>query len=367
MPIWIPEYLTKNKTEASSDQTLYVDLPAREQISFLQVELSVQNAATNMLLRTIFDAIDKIEIIADGVKTIYNLEPEIASYIHFLTMNGQYPNHGFNYAPSQRQTLELIIPFGRHLFDEEYMLDTGLYDSVQLRIPYTLNATYDTLATFKHNIVMWRPLEKLSPVGFIRSRSVQKETSNTAVETISHKLPMAYPWRYLGVRAEDYDENITSGISAVKLNVDEGRLVPFDLNINELRNFDKIRYPRTGYYWITAAIANENMFKAHVDYPYPESIVSSGVRPDMFKLYWAIGEQLGLNIYYHDGTEDETVQAISVKVGGANPHKCLTLWDGRKEPFPAANYSQAKIEYDLAAKETILHTFVQEIVLGSLS
>ncbi|GAI12189.1 unnamed protein product, partial [marine sediment metagenome] len=36
---------------------------------------------------------------------------------------------------------------------------------------------------------MWRPLEKLAPVGFIRSRAIQRETTAEAVATIDHKLP----------------------------------------------------------------------------------------------------------------------------------------------------------------------------------
>lgn len=367
MPIWIPEYLTKNKTEASNDQTLYIDLPEKEQISFLQIEISVQNAAAAMLLRTIMDIIDKIEIIADGVKTIYNLEPEIASYIQFVTQNGLYPNHGFNYTPNARQTLELIIPFGRYLFDEEYMLDTGLYDSVQLRIPYTLDATYDTLATFRHSIVMWRPLEKLAPVGFIRNRAVQKETTTAAVQTIDHKLPMTYPWRYLGVRVEDTDQNITTDITNIKLNVDEGRLVPFDLRINELRDFDKIRFPETNGYKIMGALSDQTMVRGHTDYPYPRAIVSSGVRALIFKLYWAIGEQVGLNVYEATGVAVTDSHAIDMHVAGPNPHKCLTLFDGRATPFPAANFTQAKVEYEIAAYISTLHTFVQEIVKGRLS
>lgn len=365
--MWIPEYLTKSKVESSNDQTLYVDLPEKEQISFLQIQISVQNAAAAMLMRTIMDTIDKIEIIADGVKTIYNLEPEIASYMQFVTQNGILPNHGFNYTPSGRQTLELIIPFGRYLFDKEYMLDTGLYDSVQLRIPYTLNATYDTLATLTHSIVMWRPLEKLAPIGFIRSRSIQKETSNTAVETISHKLPMTYPWRYLGVRLEDEDQNITTDVSNIKLNVDEGRLIPFDLLINELVDFDKVRFPKKSNYSLVGAWENTEYSRAHVDSPWPEAIIPQAAQALIFKTYHAIGEKVALNLYTHDGEVAAATHALVVKVSGANPHKCLTLFDGREIPFPAASYTQAKVEYTLAAYETVLQTFVQEIVLGKLS
>jgi len=83
-------------------------------------------------------------------------------------------------------------------------------------------------------------------------------------------------------------------------------------------------------------------------------------------LYWAIGEQVGLNVYEADGTAVSDSHAIQCHVSGPNPHKCLTLIDGRKQPFNAPGYTEGKIEYTLAADTTILHTFVQEIVAGRL-
>ena len=66
MTVWIPEYLSKAKVETSDDQTLYIDLPANEQISFLQVEVSAQGSATPRTTTTLIDDIEKYEVIADG-------------------------------------------------------------------------------------------------------------------------------------------------------------------------------------------------------------------------------------------------------------------------------------------------------------
>jgi len=367
MVMWIPEYLRKNVTETNDDQTLYIDLPKNEQISHLQLELSAQGVATPRELTTLIDIIDHYEVVADGVKVIYNLEPEIAYYIDFLTNGGVYPNMSFNYTPNQRELHEFIIPFGRFPFDEEYMLDTSLYDNVQLRIKYKIDGTYFTSGTFRENIVMWRPLEKIRPVGLIRNRVVKKEVSSGSVETIEHELPMTYPLRYVGVRAEDIDQNITSNITAIKLNIDEGRLILVDQNINEIKDMDKKRFPEKTHYWVTAALSDQTMVKAHVDYPFPRSIVSSGVRALMYKLYNAVGEQVGLNIYEADGTAVSDTHAISLMVSGSNPHKCLTLFDGRKEALDVGKYTQGKVEYTMGAYECTLHTFVQEIVTGKLS
>lgn len=366
MAVWIPEYLTKAKVEVSNDQTLYIDLPKNEQISFLQLDLSATGAATARTTTTLIDEIAKYEVIADGSKVLYSLEPEIAYYIDFVTHGGIYPPMAFNNAASTRETHEFIIPFGRYEFDEEYGLDTALYKSVQLQIPYTLDLTLFNTGTFRHSIVMWRPLTRLPFKGMIRSRTVKKETSGNAVETLTHALPMTYPLRYLGVRVEDLDQNLATDITAIKLNIDEGRLILADLKINEWRDIDKKRYPERNYYKLLGAVANEVMMKAYTDYPYPRAIVSSGVLPLMYKLYWAIGEQVGLNIYTHDGAVAGGSHAIDMHVGGPNPHKCLTLIDGRKEPFDVTKYTEGKVEYEMAAYETILHTFVQEVVAGAL-
>lgn len=365
--LWIPEYLTKNRTESSDDQTLYIDLPKNEQISFLQVEVSMQGVATPRTTTTLIDKISKYEVMADGSKILYSLEPELAYYLDFVVNGGLYPSMGFNYTPNARETHEFIIPFGRYLFDEEYLLDTSLYNACQLQIPYSTDGTHFTSGTFRHNVIMWRPLNKLTPLGVIRSRTVRKETSNAAVETLSHDLPMSYPWRYVWARFEDLDKNLSTDCTAIKFNVDEGRLILADLNINEWRDRDKKRFPERNYYQIMAALSNGTMVKAHTDYPYPRAIVSSGVRALMYKLYWAIGEQVGLNVYEQDGTTVSDSHALMLQVGGPNPHKCLTLFDGREEPFPVGDYSEAKVEYEMAAYTTIVHTCVQEVVAGKLS
>jgi len=363
---WIPEYLVRNVTYSNDAQTLYIDLPKNEQISFLHLEISAQNFAGALTTTTLIDAIDSYQVMADGSGVLYNLEPELAYYIDFITHGGIYPPHFFNYAPNARCGHQFIIPFGRYEFDEEYMLDTARYKDVQLRIPYNIPAARHATGTFRVNCVMYRPLSKLSPVGFIRSRLVRKEACSAAAQTVMHDLPMSYPLRYVAARFEDLDKNITTNLTSMKVNIDEGRLVLADLLSNEWRDRDKVRYPDVSGYKILGALSNATMVKAHTDYPFPRSIVSSGVRALIFKLYWAIGEQVGLNVYEQDGTVVGDSHAVDIHVSGPNPHKCLTVIDGRASPFPAPSYSQGKIEYTVASNQPTIHTFVQEVVAGRL-
>lgn len=367
MPIWVPEYLSKNQTESQDDKTLYIDLPKNEQISFLQVEVSAQGSATPRTTTTLIDDISKYEVLLEGQKAAYSAEPEIAAYIHFLAAGGKLPSMSFNYTPNARELHEFIIPFGRYPFDPEYVLDTGHYSDQQLQIPYNIDNARWTSGTFRHNVVMWRPLERVSPKGFIRTRLVKKETSSGSAETLYHDLPTKYPLRFVGVRVEDADQNIATDITSIKVDINSGRLILFDLNINELRDADKLRFPWVSHYEVVAALSDGTTVKGHMDSPWAKSIVSSGVRALMFKIAAAAGEQFSLNIYEQDGTAVSDSHAIVTHLRGSNPHKCLCLIDGREEPFPIQNYDEGSIEYELAAYTTTLHTFVQEVVPGVLT
>jgi len=364
--IWIPEYLKKNVTESLSAQTLYIDLPKNDQISFLQLEISAQGAAAPRELTTLIDKISKYEVLADGSKTIYNCEPEIAYWVDYMTNGGILPDMGFNYTPNARETHQFIIPFGRFKFDPDYMLDTSLYDSVQLRIPYDIDDATFTDATFRTNIIMWRPLEKLSPVGFIRTRNIIKEYASAAIQVKEHDLPMSFPLRYVGARFEDQNGWVTQNCSAIKLHIDEGRVILLDQNINEIRDFEKMRFPPKNHYIITGAFTNGTTVAAHIDMPWPKSFVNTGVRALHIKTAAALGETVALNVYEADGDAVADTHAISVMVMPPLPHKCITLYDGRKSPFPVGDYSQGVIEYTLGATEQYVHTFIQEVVTGKL-
>lgn len=364
---WVPEYLRKNVTETVDDQTLYIDLPKNEQIGWLQLELSMQGVATPRTTTTLIDKLGPYEVLADGVKVIYNLEAEIAYYIDFVTNGGVYPAHSFNYTPNARELHEFIIPFGRFRGDEEYLLDTSLYNSVQLRVPYSTDGTHFTSGTFRSNVVMWRPLERIPNArGLIRSRTIRKETSSAA-GTVTHDLPTTYPLRLLGVRVEDDDVNLSTNMTAAKVNMDAGRQVLLDLNVNEIRDWNKMLFPERNYYQIVPAATDATAFKAHTDYPYVRSLFSSGVRALIFKLSAAAGVQTTLNVYEADGTTASGGHAVTIQVGGPHPHQCALLVDGRDQPFDVTRYSEGEVEYTASSNTIIFHTFVQEIVLGKLA
>ncbi len=367
MSIWIPEYLSKDVAETSDDQTLYIDLPKNEQISHLKIEIRITNTSTVNNLRSILDPISKFEIIADGMKSLFNLEPECASYSQFVANNGIYPDHRFFDGASLVPRLELIIPFGRYPFDPDYMLDTSLYNNVQLRIPYALNTTYEATGTLKHTIQLFRPLEKLNPVGLIRRRTVKKETSSGSAETIIHDLPMSLPWHYVYVRIEDVDADINTNLSAVKLNVDEGRLILLDLKADEINYADRDRFPAKNCYINVPVVTGQEYVHTFADWAFVHGAANITLTDTVFGITQVGGERVLIKPFKTAGTEQTVATGVALYCNSPNPHKCLTIFDGRKEAFDAGAYSEAKIEFELNAYTMNLITCIEEIVTGKLT
>lgn len=361
----ITEYLTKGEGESSDDKVLLVDLPENEQIYGLMLELRVTNTSSVNNLRSILDVFTKIEVIADGVKTLFSAESEIASYLAFVAQGGVVCDHRF-FAGNVVNRLHLPIYFGRRPYDPEYMLDTGDYRNVQLRITYALNTTYEATGTFVHTITFQRPLERQPGVlGFVRSREVQVQTPSAAVQDVSHKLPTSFPWHYLGVRVDDIDTDFNSGLTALKLTIDEGRLNLLDVDADEVNYFDRLRYAHANAYVNQPVVTGQGTVLTFGDWAFPRGAVPVVLGDRLATITSIAGEQCVLAVYSDTSQAGDAI-AVALDMPSPNPHSCFTLFDGRREAFDAPRYSQGKIVYTMAAKTHTIRTFIQELVRGAL-
>ena len=364
--IWIPEYLSNGRTESDDDQTLLIDLPKNEQIGMLMLEIRVTNTATVNNLRSILDMMGDIEVRADGVKTLFSCSAEIASYLAFVARDGVLPDHRFFDTASTVSRLHLPIYFGRFPWDEDYLLDTGLYKNVQLRIPYALNTTYEATGTFQHTLTYWRPLERVSPLGIVRSTIVKRETPAAAIQTRTHDLPTEFPWHYVGVRVIDDDADLNSDLTGVDLNVDAGRLHLLDVDADEVNYMDRLRYAQANAYVSMLAPTGIETVHTFGDWPFSFGTTHHGLSAQFVTVTNIQGENARIAVYDDAGAAETGAVGVSYDSRSPNPHKCLTLFDGRRAPFPAPGHREAKIEYALAALGMTLETFVQELVPGAL-
>lgn len=366
MAIPILEYLTNGKSESSDSQTLYVDLPKNEQIYSLMLELRVTNSATVNNARSIFDVVTKIEVVVDGTKTIFSLPSEEASYAAFVCQGGKLPDHRLFDGGGAESRLHLPIYFGRRPFDEDYMLDTGRYRNAQLRITYALDTTYEASGSFTHTISYYRPLERVSPVGVLRTRSVKEETTTAAVQTISHDLPVNYPWYYLFVRVDDVDADINTDLSKVDVNINSGRFHLFDGDADELYYADKLRYNHARGYINQPVVTGQDTVHTFCDWGAPRGYAMVGTGARIVGIDQVAGEQCRITVLTDAGAQATDPIPVLLETVAQNPHSCLTLFDGRREPLPASQFDEARVDYEINAYVMTLTTCVMELVPGAL-
>ena len=126
------------------------------------------------------------------------------------------------------------IDFGRWLFDPELALDCKRFLMPQLKITYN-SLVSDTGATLP-KLAVWAYVfdEKvISPVGFLMSKEHHSEACPAANAYKYVDLPLDYPYRRIMLRAfyEAYPPEYS--IKHVKIDEDNERRVPFNIDIED--------------------------------------------------------------------------------------------------------------------------------------
>lgn len=370
---WQWHYLTRDYVESATNaSTLRIKLPKAEQISCIEVECRAQIDTPNYNYKVI-DMLEKLEVIADGSKVLYSCIPEVASFLH-LTQIGQLPNHlNIDYA-GMYDHFRVKICFGRWQRDEEYGLDTSLYNNVYLEIPWELDTTYYTTHTFAHTIRYLRPIEKLPWVGFIRSRDIEYDQHAwTATGHYFVDLPLKYPWYMLGCRIYNIAYDLVDLIPHIKLDIDDGRLVLVDDDTDDLItvNTERLLYPIHTEWKKKALSAGGGGGYVRAYMGRPEQ-VNAVIYPtgdgDQLEISSLTGQRV--DIWPVTSAGAATTGDANISIWGNTYMCCLIIKDWfahprfpqPMEPFPVAEHSEANIDYEHGAYTvTDLRTFLQEV------
>lgn len=362
---WQWHYLERDHIEAASNAgTLRVKLPVREQISAIEVEIRAIRHVTGYIFTTpIYSLPEKIEVIGDGAKVLYSMVPETAMFVHFFTMKS-VPYLELSMTGYSWNVFRVKIPFGRHLRDEEWMLDTSVYNNVYLEIPWALPIASWTTFTFQYTIRYLRPIQKLSPKGFIRSRDIEYGAHVWAAAGHYYvDLPLKYPWRVLGCRIWDPDQKVENDITHIKLDIDDGRLVLVDDDLDDLVLIDTERLPypiHVHYMHNHLAAVTTNRVYTCLGYPQELSgMLMGGTQGSLFHEGF-FGQQVAYWVYDHLGAAVDSRANLTIHGAMYFCNVMIKDWFGG-DPFPVSEHSEAQIDYSHGAFTVDdLRTWIQE-------
>lgn len=250
MPYWDLQKVAY-KTAPSLGGTSLYDLPKSGFLSGILCRLSagvVVNAAATIVDWRLLQTLTKLEVILNGTYDAKSITGEVAEAILWYSMGKSSLEYArYVYAGGTAYDFFALL-FGRKLFDDEYGLDLGKYDSVELKITNNQSSTFWSAAAAEevYALILREPVSP--PKGFIRSREWRKWT------TISDE------WQYLDLPTEDLlarailqaippvtnGEETTSWFNMmydIKYMMRSGAVTMFDADLETLSKLNALDYP----------------------------------------------------------------------------------------------------------------------------
>lgn len=230
-------YIEDNKVLANSG-TEVIDIRVTEPITELMVRIYALNYNSGNVQSPIARCISKIEIV-DGSDVLFSLRGQQAIALYYFDA-GRMPSRNINEHWNNAQVDHFPIRFGRFLGDPVLAFDPTKFTNPQLKITWDLE-TVNTVDSdgFQSGsgrlTVIANIMEEAgaAPTGFLMNKEHYSfTTADSGDENID--LPTDYPYRKLLVRSYIAGNEMAAVITDLKLTVDQGKFVPFDLHSVDL-------------------------------------------------------------------------------------------------------------------------------------
>lgn len=225
------EHVLINAQTLKDSETVTKDLPPGMKIQELRCRYSHTNGATSNTLGKLNAKVTKLEVV-DGSDVLHSLSMQEEQALNFYR-HGRLPFQQLNSKAAGVVIEEAIINFGRFRGDREFYLDTSRFKNAQLRLThaFTVSATAGIATGTGALTVIARLIEDGAPAtrGFIMSKEVKSWTTVASGDEDT-KLPLDLPYQSLMVGDLETLIEPDVDLTNLKLIIDSGRFIPYDLS-----------------------------------------------------------------------------------------------------------------------------------------
>ncbi len=240
------DVLIENDKTLGDSGTEVIELSVVDPISELIIKVKNKNSTTSNKNNPIMRNISKIEVV-DGANVIYSLSGALAqsmSYYQRRVLPCMYRQGGI----SQNQEDWFVLRFGRYLWDKMFALTPQAFRNLQLKITYdfaTVNAigvTGFVTANGKLSVIA-RLMEdpEVKPDGYMMAKNHYNFTSAASGDE-RVPLPTDHDYVMMLVRAWEANTKLYTTISNLKLDIDSGKDMPFDMDSWQLLKWMESEY-----------------------------------------------------------------------------------------------------------------------------
>lgn len=309
------------------------DLKTTEPISAMRFSFFGTNGVTNNRSNFINDVITKLELV-DGSDHLISLSMKEAQAIQFRR-TGKMPYVRPGEAGGGSQEEQVMIFFGRYLWDPEYWMDLKRFLNPQLKVTSNIAAIRGVAAdgwadgSLKVTVDLLVMPDVTTPSkGFFMQKNVYGFTSATSGD--EHvPMPRDYPYAGLMMRAYVAGNDVDENIEKIKLNCDTDKFVPLEKYVKDLyKNEEEDFGPAEIRYIINRA---HDATVAHIlnhDPIVSLTPVSAGL---IANVGWSWSGRFYLSLLTHAGANQTDAVNILMNVKGSCPHSTIYLPFGLRD------------------------------------
>lgn len=234
--------LLDNEVQSSDDAIKTLKLPSSNYIHTIYVTCKVTNGATDAESQSIYDALDKIEVVANGSDVLYSLTPREAK-AWYLWERGMNIPQVRNESGGAVQQITVPIFFGRADFDPYYFLPCARLSDLELKVYYSPTIAATSFATGTFTIAVHALMTMGTPPdtyqGTLMHKTVKSFTS-AANGDDQTRLPRGNLLRQLLVHV--YEAGIEAGanITHIKFDLNNQERVVIDAKYEDVQSVNKV-------------------------------------------------------------------------------------------------------------------------------
>lgn len=320
----------RKAASVDNKKTERIDLPENGFLSSIMFRFSPENGATSNINNHVHDCVTKLEAVGAGgqtMKSITGVECQGLDWFdHQRRPWGQYTEAGG--ATNQEQ---FILNFGRFFGDTEYMLDCSKIVDGQLKLTWDLAEVRATGATAflgttqEIDVIYLIPHDWTGPApkGYIKSTETKSFTS--AASGIDYvKIPRDNPIRRIMIRAYESGISPAATLTNLKLNADNGKLVPWDNSMTKLKDLNSIYYKPVWMYFNDVYADNADTREVHVAYSH-NTIVEAVDRNDIVRDSDEVYGKVTIAGTQHDNSAIGGDVKLQISTHGWGYHNCFML------------------------------------------
>jgi hypothetical protein len=252
-----------NRYTLTDSGTLTIPINLRDVITALWIEFRATNGATNNQHNTVHNNISAIELI-DGGDVLSSITGAQA-YAATLYGLGWHPYMLITEVGSNVQDLSYCMRFGRYLGDQQYALDPSQFKNPQVRITWNLATVTAVGATGfvsgTGTLTVYAEIMEGAPIpqAFLGMKQLYQATS-VASGVLPILLPTDRRIKGLLLRAASDSGGGLYGVSNVKLQGDQSKVVFFDVSKTDLQRYISLRNAPFSYKHVFHAADGDTLY-----------------------------------------------------------------------------------------------------------